>query len=99
MRSVLSDYVKSFDPRTQAWSKRVEAGNFASALAGNFASALAAELRLNPKAVQVENDSRLYRVHMPLLRVYWSPISNEPGDWEREFDNISKEIREWARSQ
>lgn len=90
MRSVLPDYIKSFDPRTQAWNKRVEAGN--------FASALAAELRLNPKAVQVENDSRLYRVHMPLLRVYWSPISNEPSDWEREFDNISKEIREWARS-
>ena len=90
MRSNITDYIKSYDPTKQAWNKRVEAGN--------FASALSAELRLNAKAVQVENDGRLYRVHMPLLRVYWSPISNEPSDWLREFDNISKEIREWARS-
>lgn len=91
MRANITDYIKSFDPVKQAWGKRVEAGN--------LASALAAELRLNPKGVQVENDGNLYRVRIPLLCVYWSPISNEPSDWLREFDNISKEIREWARSQ
>lgn len=85
---MISEYIKSYDPGYGGWRKRSEAATFAAFLAG--------ELKINQKGVTVDKDGTIYRVHIPLLSVYWSPVSTASEHWDRLLTNTTLRMKTWA---
>ena len=85
---IIDDDITSYDPQSQAWTKRADAENLAKYLAN--------ELGLSPKAATVDKDGKTYRVYVPLFSAYWSPKSNSHTDWCNALTAMQEERKTWA---
>jgi len=84
---MIGEYIKSYDPAIHAWRKRSDAEAFALFLAG--------ELLLNPKGVQVDKDGKTYRVHIPLISVYWEAKDTDPATWHGALAELKQSRPTW----
>lgn len=94
-RTLVNNYVRSWDLQQDAWTKRGDAADFALFLAN--------ELGLTPKSVVVDKDGKFYRVLVPLISAYWCPpsvvgaeIGSRPADWDDHLSHFKKEVKRWA---
>lgn len=88
MATLVGEYIRSWDKGMSAWAKRGDAADFAAFLAG--------ELKITPKAVLIDKDGKFYRVYVPLLSAYWSPLIADAKAWEESLSHFKQEMKSWA---
>lgn len=88
MDALVGEYIRSWNPNVDAWTKRGDAADFSLFLAG--------ELGISPKGIEIDKDGKLYRVLIPIISRYWVPPSSELADWQRHLAWFKKEMKSWA---